>query len=757
MTRQTKILGISTVATLALVAAMAPAQAQAQEQAQAAGAAADASLAPGDIVVTAQRRSELARNVPLSVTALSGEALRTAGVTDTLALQQMTPGLKMDRIGNFTLPAIRGITTNVTGPGADANVAIYLDGVYQPSTVSNTFDLPDVERVEVLKGPQGTLFGRNATGGAIQVFTREPSYTPEGSFTVGYGRYNDFVVKGSVAAPIVADRVAVALSGFYHRNDTYYHNVRPNGPGLTGADSWLIRGKLRFDLTDQLRLTLTGSYSDRKDTIAIYGNPLNGNTLGRLLDPNSIIPTKPLDVAFSDPMEPQHVQSYQLSARLVWEGPSGTLTSTSAYTHYKLRNILEADYSYAPNGASVNYFANSYEKNFSQEVTYASSMDGPFNFVLGAFYSDGEGAWYPLGIGLSNSLSIFGVQKSKAAAGFGEVYYNLTDKLSVVGGLRYSWERRTHLGAPVFGTYNAAPPAALNLMGERSASSVTPRASIRYALTPRSNVYFTYSQGFKSPLFNTSNVFFPDSVDSEKVFAYELGYKGRVADTLSMNLAGFYYRYKNMQANAFKVVGGAPLGVILNVPLARIWGGELEAAWTPTPVFDARVAVSVLDAKYVDFQNASVNLPCTDIPTPPDKCSVGPTSSNPTGAPTNTGNHSVSFNASGLTMIRAPKFTASTTVNGHVPLANGKLDASATLYYTSEVFFTFDHRIKQPAYATVDARLQWSPDNSGLSVAVYGKNLTNKITLAGTFITEVADGVSWSQPRTYGVEVGYKF
>jgi len=721
----------------------------AHAQDTAAGAEATAPQAPGDIVVTAQRRSELARNVPLSITALSGETLRTAGVTDTLSLQQLTPGLKMDRIGNFTLPAIRGITTNVTGPGADANVAIYLDGVYQPSTVSNTFDLPDVERVEVLKGPQGTLFGRNATGGAIQVFTREPSYTPSGSGSVSYGRYNDFAVKGSVSAPIVADRVAVALSGFYHRNDTYYHNVRPNGPGLTGADSWLIRGKLRFDLSEQLRLTLTGSYSDRKDTVAIYGNPLNGNTAGRLLDPNSIIPTKPLDVAFSDPMEPQHVKSYQLSARLVWEGSAGTLTSTTAYTHYKLRNILEADYSYAPNGASVNYFANSYEKNFSQEVTYASSMDGPFNFVLGAFYSNGEGAWYPLGIGLSNSLSIYGIQKSKAAAGFGELYYNITDKLSVVGGVRYSWEKRTHIGAAVFGNYAAPLPTTLNLMGERSADSVTPRASIRYALTPRSNIYFTYSQGFKSPLFNTSNVFFTDSVDSEKVFAYELGYKGRVADTLSINLAGFYYRYKNMQANAFVLIPQpsgppTPLGVILNVPLARIWGGEMEAMWTPSPMFDARIAMSVLDAKYVDFKTASVNTPKTTVV-------------NGQTVPTLTGNNSVPFDASGLTMIRAPKFTASGTLAGHFPVAGGKLDASATLYYTSRVFFTFDHRVQQPAYATLDARLQWSPDNSGLSLAVYGKNLTDQVTLGGTFITAVADGVSWTQPRTWGVEIGYKF
>jgi len=729
---------------IGILALAAPARAQSTATAS----EAQASQNSGDIVVTAQRRSELARNVPLSVTALSGETLRTAGVTDTRSLQNLTPGLKMDRIGNFTLPSIRGITTSLTGPAEDPNVAIYLDGVYQPSPVSNTFDLPDVERVEVLKGPQGTLFGRNATGGAIQVFTREPSYTPAGSVTASYGRYNDFTIKASISAPIVADRVAVALSGFYNRDDSYYHNIGPATPALKGAESWLVRGKLRFDLTDQLRLTLAGSYSDRTESLSIYGNPLNGNTAGRSLDPNAIVPTKPLDVALND-ITPQRVKSYQFSGRLVWEGPAGTLTSTTAYTHYETHSAADADYTYAPNGKSVNYYADIFEKYFTQEITYTSSFDGPFNFVAGGFYTDGEGSDFPLGVSNSfgSNVTIFGVQKVKAAAAFGEIYYNLTDKLSVVGGLRYSWERRTQSGGAVFGSFTAPPPASLAFVGERSAHSLTPRASLRYALTPLSNIYFTYSQGFKSPVFNTTNVFFPDSVDSEKIYAYELGYKGRLGNTLNVNLAGFYYRYKNLQANAYRTVNNVPLGVILNVPLARIWGGELEATWTPSPMFDARVGMSVLDAKYVDFTNAAVNLPCTDTATP---CSV-------VGTPLNIGNRSVSYNANGKTMIRAPKFTASGTVNGHFPVAGGKLDASATLYYSSTVFFTFDNRIKQPAYATLDARLQWSPDNSGFSIAVYGKNLTNKITLAGNFISSTSDGVSWSQPRTYGVEVGYKF
>ena len=703
-----------------------------------------------DIVVTAQRRSELARDVPLSLTALTGDQLAAAGVTDTQSLTRLTPGLKMDRVGNFTLPAIRGVTTTVTGPAADANVAIYLDGIYQPSTTSNTFDLPDVERVEVLKGPQGTLFGRNATGGAIQVFTKEPSYIPTGAVTLSYGNYNDFVAKGFVSAPIIADKVALSVAGFYHRNDTYYRDVRPDGPGLDGADAWLVRAKLRLDLTEDLKVTLAGSYSNRKESTAIYGSALNGNTVARLLDPGAIIPTKPYDVAFNDAIAPQRVKSYDLSAKVALDLGGGTLTSLTAYNHFKLSNVIDADYAYTPNGVGVDYHVSTYDRYFSQEVNYASDLDGPLNFVMGAFYTKGEGAWSPLGVQTpAFAVSIYGTQKVESLAGFGEIYYDITDKLSVIGGLRYSWEKRQQIGNTLFGL-DQPKPDVLTPVGQKSWKSATPRFSIRYAVADRSNVYFTYSQGFKSGVFNTSNTSAPDLANPEKIKAYEIGYKGRVTDSLTLDAAAFYYDYKDLQASVFTSLNGIPLSLLRNAATARIYGFEADASMRFSPAFDIRAAVSVLDAKYDSFTAASVNKPCTNIPAPGTACST-------VGTPLNIGNTSVAYDASGQQMIRAPKFTASATANAHADVAGGSLDLSGTLYYSSRLFFTFDHRVSQPGYATLDARASWSPYGSGFTVAIFGKNLTDKTTIAGTFITEVADGVSWSPPRTYGVSVDYKF
>ena len=724
-------------------AALAQAVADAPQDAQASAAAS------GDIIVTAQRRSERARDVPISLTALTGDQLVAAGVTDTSSLTNVTPGLKMDRVGNFTLPAIRGITTTVTGPGADANVAIYLDGIYQPSTTSNTFDLPDVERVEVLKGPQGTLFGRNATGGAIQVFTRDPSYTPNGSVTVSYGSFNTLTVKGFVSAPLVTDKVALSVAGFYESSDTYYRNLRPSGPGLEGAETKLVRAKLRLDPTDNLKIVLTGRYSDRRESVAIYGSPLNGNTVGRLLAPDAIIPVRPYDVALNDESRPQRVRAWDMSGRIEYELGSGTFTSLTGYTHSKLSNVLDADYSYAPNGLGVNYHVSTYDKYFSQELSYASAMDGPFNFVVGAFYTKGEGAWHPLSVQTPTfAVSIYGIQKVESVAGFGEVYFDVTDRFSIIAGLRYSWEQRSLDSATVFGL-NAPRPAALNRRGQQSWDSATPRLSLRYKLTPDSNVYFTYSQGFKSGVYNTS-ASTNDLANPEKIRAYEIGYKGRIADAVSLNAAAFYYDYKDLQANVLTNVGGVPLSFLRNAARARIFGFEADASVQFSSAFDIRAAVSVLDGKYKDFTSASVNVPCTNIPAAGVPCST-------VGTPTNTGNRSVPYDASGMRMIRAPEFTASITGNAHFDMAGGQLDLTGTMYYSSRLFFTFDQRIQQPGYVSLDARASWSPANSGLTLAVYGKNLTDNAVIGGTFITEVADGVSYMPPRSYGMSASYKF
>lgn len=718
-------------------------------------ATAENEVAYGEIIVTAQRRAELARDVPISLTTLTSEALTSANITDTTGLEQLTPSLKLDRQGNFTAPALRGISGTVTGPGMDNNVAIYVDGVYMPSTTAGTFDLPDVERVEVLKGPQGTLFGRNATGGAIQVITKKPSYEPEGLVSASYGNFNDILAKGYVSVPLVADQIAVSLSGFYHNSDSYYKNLRPDNK-LEGEDSWQVRGKVRLNNAENnLEVVLSGAYGKRSETFAIYGTPVAGNTLTRLLDPNSIIPSKPYEVALNDDVRPQKNESLDLTARAELSLDAGTLTSITAYLKRDMTNVLEADMAYAPNGLGVNYMPNTLDRSFSQELSFASDLSGPLNFTVGAYYVDGKGGWNPLSVdspGTASDVTIYATQSITSLAGFGEVYFDVTDRLTLIGGLRYSWEERALDGNVVFGAVQAARPQLLRV-GKKSWDSFTPRASIKYELTPTSNVYFTYSQGFKSGVFNSNNPFTvlfgqePDVVDPEKIKAYELGYKGRINDVLSLELAGFYYDYTDLQTTIITEVGGAPLSVLRNAESARVYGLEADATLRFSDMFDMRIAGAYVDAKYKDFQNTAINVPCTDFANP---CGT-------VGTPTLTGNGTIPFDASGERMIRAPKFTGTVTANGHVPVGGGMLDLTASVYYSSRVGYTLDQRISQSGFAKIDARAAWTPEDSGLTLAVFGRNLTNKATLGGAFITPVADAVHWSPPRTYGVQAEYRF
>jgi len=704
----------------------------------------------GEILVTAQRRSERARDVPISLTALSGNELKAAGIKDTLALTMVTPGLKMDRVGNFTLPSLRGVTTTITGPGADANVAIYLDGIYQPSSTGNTFDLPDVERIEVLKGPQGTLFGRNATGGAIQVFTRMPDDDVAGSISASYGSFNTVSAKGFVSVPIETGVAAVSIAGSIEKGDSYYHNLLNGGEHPEGINSKLLRGKLRLTPTDNLSILLTAMWSDRSDPTS-----LNGSSVARLLvappASTATVPSQPYEYA-SNGVPFQRSTSEAYSAKIELDVAGGTLSSLTGLSRYKNRSFLDADYAATSTGLSVDYLANSTDRAFSQEVSFASKNDGRFNYSVGAFYYDGWGGWTPLGIVAPGFLgNIWSRQNIESAAAFGELYFDVTDRLSVIAGGRYSWERRDFESTFDFSLVDNPPKT--YFAGPRSANNFSPRASLRYKLTPSSNVYFTFSQGFKSGLFDPTAyqnlpTGEPSTAKAEKLSAYELGYKGRVTDWLSLNAAAFYYDYKDIQVTFYQSytildANNQPVSLSLsslgNAQSARIWGAEFDAN-ARFGNFEMRAGVSILDPKYKRF-DATVQTPNLGMD----------------GLPNLTGNHDAPRVVDGQQMIKAAKFTGYLTGTYHAPVAGGTLDLSGTVYHSSRIFYTYDQRIVQNGYETFDARIAWSPENKRYTLSVYGRNLSDKAVIAGTFVTAHADGISWQPPRTFGVQLDYHF
>jgi iron complex outermembrane receptor protein len=705
----------------ASLAALAPAHVRAQER------TGSQQATVGELVVTAQRREQRLRDVPLSITAATGETLEKAGVSNSAELQKVTPGYMIYMYGGAPQPVIRGISSGGAGAGDSSNVAVYVDGVYLSTEASQLFDLPDIERVEILKGPQGTLFGRNAAGGAVRIITRSPSFTPTGNFSASYGSFNDVMAKGVVSGPI-ADKLAASLAGFYEKNDGWTHDAR-TGERLGGLDSYLFRAKLLFQATDDLKIQLTGYTLRRKNAASFTGNALNGNTVARTAAPGVLIVTAPRQSAVNLPVG-NGVRGYGASLNVDYQASVGQFTSITAYQdgHYWIR----ADADYTPAGLAF-YDQNEPFDSFSEEVNFASRKFGRFSFTVGGFYNKSKELYDPLSIKPTPQqaplISIYADAKTLAMAVFGEAYVDITDHLQLIAGARYSYERKTTYAA----FNNPDPP----LFGRRAFRATTPRVSLKYAFNDDNNVYFTYSKGFKSGVFNPTGS--PAPLFPEKVTAYEVGFKGRVTPHLELTGAVFDYKYRNLQIQV--VQANFTGGGTQNAALAKIKGAEGDVVWTPTPDLTLRAGVSYLDAKYGSFANAVVNVPILL----------------PNGAPCNCGLLETNENVSGNRLIRTPKWTGNLTVEYAHEFEFGELSANATVYSSSKWWSDITNRFGQPSYTTVDGQIGWRPPGSRWKFSAWGKNLTDKTYFYSFFGTTVADGATYAAPRSGGVRVDYAF
>jgi iron complex outermembrane receptor protein len=698
--------------------------------AQAAPASGNTGTNVQEIIVTAQRRAERLQDVPISVTAVSGESLKAAGIVNTRDLALVTPGLRLNEGGIFVQPVIRGITTTQTYVSTEAPVATYIDGVYQQATLSAFYDMPDVEQIEVLKGPQGTLFGRNATGGAILINTENPNMTrPTGHVTAGYGNYNDYYGKGFVSTPLVDTTLAASLGFLAEHTDGYKTNIitgRRHSP-INNVD---LRGKIRFDPWQGADFVFSAVYTSLIDHDSIKDVNWNGNNVSRLLGvPASQIATEPN--TYSDNLDTfLKPRSIGVSMRGTIEAGPGTITTTTAYNRQRTTLLTDGDNGPLPL-AEITF--DSIAKSFTQELVYATNKIGRWQATGGAFYYWNEGTMLPLDVN-GGSQDIWTIDKTRAWAVFGELTFDITDRLSVIGGLRYSWEKKRAYAAFTVGAIRPTIP----LIGQKSWDSVTPRASIRYKVTDTTNAYFTYSEGFKSGAYNTV-AFQATPVDPEKVKSYELGVKSNVLPNLQINGAAFWYDYSGLQIPTIQQVGAAYVQTLRNAATARIKGVEINGTWNVTDEFSLNFGGTYLHARYTHFPNAVINVPVT----------IG-------GLPA--GNVSQQADVSGNTMIGSPEWSANATARYQMATNAGHFDASATLYYSTKVYFDVGNRVNQPSYALVNAALAFRPASyDHVELRAWVRNLFDKSIIQATTIENAADSVHYNLPRTFGVEATYSF
>jgi iron complex outermembrane receptor protein len=714
-------------------------------------AAASPSTELTEVIVTAQRREQRNIEVPVSIVSQSAEQLTRANVTSTMNLDRVVPGLLMNRVGAPTAPAIRGVSTKVANPGADANVSVYLDGFYQANAIALNRSLLDVANVEVLRGPQGTLFGRNSTGGAILITTRKPSHDPvflaSASLEENDGR--KFVAYGSTG---LTDKLAVGISASYTASDGWLRNRAP-GPVFPTAPtrSNYVRGRVLFEPTDKITLDASYEHGFMDDgTATTFSHTAHPLTPG-------VFP-----LLHTDPRETSlRIQSH---VKDIWDAYYLTASADLGFAVLKSMTQVREDnssWSFDLDGAPgrfVEVRVIAPEKLLTQEVNLTSSGEGPLQWIVGAFYLRDKSSFRIS----SPSNNAYGA-KTWAWAGYADATYQISDRLYLTAGVRYSEEKKRCLSVRGTGATGQLLPCT-DGDPDHKEHSTTPRANIRYQIDDRTSVYVSYSKGFKSGGFNDARASAP--YDPEKITDWEAGFK-TARGAYQFELSAFHYDYKNLQFVYACTVIAPPIcplatGVVVtNAAAATSYGAETQISWQATENIKIYGGLAYLHSRYDKFLNASAAAPRTAADTPP--C-VNP---NTLLCP----NVAVGQDWSGQTPIRSPKWSGNIGVSATLPTSIGAFTLDANVSYVDDFQSDTDSlpcittncgrglrpRLVIPDRALVDATLSWRSPDERIELALYARNLFDKDYIMRTDGSTVGDYVIGGEPRVVGVRVSYAY
>ncbi len=847
----------------------------------------------GQIIITATKRATPLQDVPIAVSAVTGEQLKAAGVTDVRALQGISPSLVLTSSASEaagTVARIRGIGTTGDNPGLESAVAIFIDGVYRNRNNVGLTELGEVERIELLRGPQGTLFGRNASAGLINVITKGPQDEFGGYGEATYGNYSQIRLAAGITGPLIADKLAVRLDGVFSKRDGFIDDVT-TGRDFNDRNRWLLRGQVRFTPSDDISVRLIADYSDRKEQCCAAVTFVRGSTaaliegLGGRLSAGGAAGSDPFDrfsattpgISFQT-----NVKEWGVSGEVNWDFGAGKLTSITAYRDWQATRGQDADFTSAsiferPDGGQFQSF-----KTFSQELRLnGTAFDDKLDWLVGGYYANEKlklndqlryGSQYdnyasclifsavlptavnptapgcanvpvvqgtiaflnslgatdprranipvlgalianPLrpGIGSlaaaigrpTDTLNLTGLNDRHAQngtnyAGFTHNVINVTEKLSVTLGARYTSESKDYTGVltannnlcsalratPLTGLSAAACAINSQLSGNYTSDRKENRWSgtgvISYKATDDLLAYISYSKGYKGggynldrsglalnstltaagtiglfPTFDSSNnanitrdtlQFAPELVD-----AYELGIKyGTRAFTI--NFAAYLSDFSNFQLNTFNGVNF----VVENLPKVRSQGVEIEVFARPTDNLTISGGVTYSDAKY------GTNL-------------VTPTTATAYALPsaTNTAGGAL-FRLPGATLTNAPQYTISGAIGYNQPIEGTglKVFTNADFRYQSDVNTGSDLDIEkvQDGYVTVNGRLGFGDQDNKWGIEFFVRNLFDQkyqqvafdapLQGAGNrqaLVNTQTFNAFLGDPRTFGVTIRSKF
>lgn len=693
-----------------------------------------------EILVTATRVAARLEDIPAPISAVFGDDITVGGVQNIGDLQYSIPNLSVGQQFGVNRTFIRGIGMSSIELGADGAVAFHQDGalIARPSAQIGTYF--DIDRVEVLRGPQGTLYGRGATAGAINLITRKPSTDLEGNFSASAGNYGLFSLDGGIGGPLAGESVLFRVAGKVEERDGYGTNLF-TGSDVNDRSYYAARATLQFLPSDSLEVTLIGDFMREDDSnyaFSFFGpttiDPLFGQLFGGRtifdVDPNP----DPWDInADVDPENNR--RGTGLTLNIDWSVGDWNLQSITAYRNFDRTNVADLDSTDFNAFGRITY----YEKSETLGQEFLLFFNQPrWDILAGAMYFREElfaSTQVPLtnielvipGAPLGGIFNQRGDLDIDAYGVFLQGTYRITDQLSVTGGARYSYEKRDHVGAFTFSALGIidAPTSKSDSWG-----AWTPRLTIDYRLDDGTLLYGNVSRGFKSGVINIGA--FNDPLDPEFVWNYEVGLKTSVMeDRVRVALSAFLYDYKDLQVSQ---IDEFSTPITENAAKARNRGVELELNALLTDALSVDFYATYLRAEFREFVTAQTNRIAEGLQ-----------------------------DLRGNRLPNAPDYTWTLAANYTLPLAGGDLRLRGEAAYVDDVFFTeFNNSDAfQKSYTLVNASVRYSVGNSGWTVEAWGRNLGNKAVKANNIITAplfaFATVGSLYPPRTYGLTVGYSF
>ncbi len=681
-----------------------------------------------EIVVTAQRRQQNLQNVPVTVEAFSAEQLNASVLTSITDLGTVTPGLVAPTQFGYFQPHLRAIGTTAPSSSVENPIAVYVDGIYYGAQAGSIFSLAGIDHVEVDKGPQGTLFGRNATGGLIQIITKDPVQQFSGTASVTAGDYATFggsvYVTGGITPTIAAN-----LSAYFQNQGTGFGTNYLTGLEVNKNQDIAIREKTLFTPTEHDSVMLAVDYEQNHSSPVLV--PAPGTTpFGGT--PYTGSPWSANGLYQPDVLERQGGISLKIDHDLGF----AHLESMSAYLNSKLFSAFDGTFITDPT-YGLNIILWDVHQQFTQEFDLRSEADSALTWTAGIYYYNATAKYDPIGlvggyIAPLTGFSTLSKATNYSIAAFGQATKEILPATNLTLGLRETYEDKRFSEAQ----YGSFPDGSFVSFGSVSGVKLnshepTWRVSVDHKLTPDALLYVSYNHGYKTGGFNDEylpvKAYAPETLD-----AYEIGAKtDTLGHRLRLDAAAFHYNYKNLQTVAYP----AGTELIYNAPGANINGLDLDLQAVLFKNFSLSGGFEILRAKYRDFPGAQLSLPATG---------GGSTLS--------------SFDAAGRQLPLAPKWTMDLSPLYTVPLGtSGNLKLGATISYNDGFYYEPDNRFRQGAYKVVNASVAWDSSSEEYSVRLWGKNLTNEVYTTAMYAQTNADYAQYAAPRTFGITASWNF